>query len=293
MTRIKLLFTGLLDFYWNGAEKFEIGALKEDAHCLTIGIEKSIPGPGAPPPEYTVLTYRTTPVGGECDPLIIEGDEIRLNVIKDGGAAPLPPDPIGFPHGAATDLRYCINMDGPDFHDSPDPLDISEGAFSPIIHINHGTFSSELVVDVTQERANGTLVKPRLPIARYVGAEIELNPDAHESAELSYGVDLKGRYPFDTAEGANYVVFIENGCYSLPMPSSEFTDFDTYYEYFDIRPPSARFRLRKIGNGHDPLPDLYKVIDHTRVCVWGVEVNKVIRSRDNPCDPIYTQNKYW
>ncbi len=291
---IKLLFTGLLDFYWNKKDQFKIGAFKEESHCLTIGVQKLVSGKEA---DFKVFTYKDKPVGG-CNIKHVSGKEVRLEVMTKIGevtkmgerkATPRPSTPIGKPPSTHDDLRHCINLDGPGFHSSPKKaLPHKEYYFSPIIHIDQGEFHTEVPISVIQEKNN----KPvrLVHVAWYVGADINLSQG--QSAVLKFGSGHS--FTFTPAEKTNYVVFIENGCYSKDDKPSDYTDFEAYYKCFKIK-SSDQYRLR---NDEDrktkdkAIRKKYPVIDATRRCVWGKEIAER-GSRENPCDPTYTQHKYY
>jgi len=283
---IKVLFTGLMDFYWNGAS-FEIGVFKEEDHCLYIGVQKWVSGEET---EFKVFTFKTPYFGG-CDIQQVTGEEVRLDVTKLMGrmATPRPSEHISSPPSAYDDMRHCIIMDGPGFHNSPSrPLPHDEECFSPSIHINHGIFYTELSTRVEQQNSQGNTVGTP-DIAWYIGADVDLVRG--EYAVLTCGDGPP--YRMDHDPNTNYVIFIENACYEADEPDTDYTDFELFYECFDI-PEHQRFRLKIIEHKKDAyLRRQYPVIDRTRNCVWGEDFNKEhIISRNNPCDPMYTRFNY-
>src|SRR5215211_285049 len=65
----------------------------------------------------------------------------------------------------------------------------------------------------------------------------------------------------------------------------DYTDFDVYYDCFRVE-DREQYKLKKVGRRYDgDLLRTYQVIDEARECVWGASINKLIRTRENPCDP--------
>lgn len=314
---IKILFTGLLKFYYDAdAKQFEIGALADDAHCLTIGVAKLIHGRVA---ERKVWTYYPDPdEPGQVD--IISGSRFDIEVQRSNrGAKPFPDVNLNTPADQYQDFRKTVCIDGIKFHDSPGQrLPYVKNKFPKVIGINDGTFYSELSIPLIKERRQNPTshATESLDLTWYVGADIQLSEG--EYALLKYRKDNQDETSrMAYAANTNYVIFIENGCHTEIPLRSEYTDFDNYYEVFTIS-PSQQLRL-KVPAGANFREDErrlvldYAIIWYTRHVVWGsysplnfgnrpliLEVPgsggqkaEFFLTVDNLCIPGRTLNKYW
>lgn len=216
---IRILFDGLFflcfDTEKNPSNECQIGALTTASdHELSVTIVESVEAED----ENYIYSHKTFSLHPSMSRYI---GHVRLNVrsgsrridgverYEYGNGEPIP---RGRQEDYPANFKWIIDFENGEFHDQE--LDIADGVFSPVLHVNTGLFySHELSTGKTYDLVKADVAKSYFGyVARTMAANIELEEDdevVFERREGDYWVPLM---PLYRDPDATYLIHLQNVC---------------------------------------------------------------------------------
>jgi hypothetical protein len=224
---IRILFDGLFflcfDTEENPSNECQIGALTTASdHELTVTIVESVEvkkGSG-----QHLCSHKTFTLHPSMSRYIghlrlnVQSKSRRIEGVERYGydhGDPLPSRDSELTYPA--NFKWILDFENGEFH--ADPLDIAEGVFNPVLHINTGLFYSDTPSSKKYDLVKADVAtKPFGVVARTMGANIELEEDDEIVLERREGEDCEGEdcwvplLPLARNPDATYLIHLQNVC---------------------------------------------------------------------------------